>query len=85
VLGVVTYLLCYIWHLLVPSAIVGAVLQSAFPGFSWSPVGFLIGLAEVIVYSFYTAAVFVPAYNLLGHRGPLAAGGRAQAPRQPAR
>ena len=53
ILGVVTYVACFVWHLFVPTAF-GGTLQAMLPGFDWTPLGFLIGLALVIVYSVYT-------------------------------
>jgi formate-dependent nitrite reductase membrane component NrfD len=80
--SVLTYLLCVVGHLLVPSAFDSAILRSFLPGFDWTPLGVLIGLVLVVVYSIYTAAVFVSAYNLLGRQ---AAKGRGVEPRQSAR
>ena len=80
ILSVVTYVACFVWHLFVPTAF-GGTLQAMLPGFDWTPLGFLIGLALVIVYSVYTTVVFVSAYNLLGR---LDTTGRARGPRQPA-
>jgi len=66
VLGVLSYVICVVWHALVPSAFSGAFLQSALPGFDWTLGGVLIGLVLVIVYSVYAAAVYVSIYNFLG-------------------
>ena len=66
VLGVLTYVICVLWHALVPAAFSTAFLQSALPGFNWTVGGVLIGLLLVVIYSVYTAAVFVSVYNLLG-------------------
>ena len=79
--SVLTYLVCVVWHLFVPSAFGGAVLQSFLPGFDWTPLGFVIGLVVVVIYSVYTTVVFVSAYNFLGRLGTK---GRAPGPRQPA-
>lgn len=79
-LSVVTYVGCFVWHLLAPTAFAG-ILPALLPGFDWTPLGFLIGLGLVIVYSVYAAVVFVSAYNFLGR---LDAKGRAsRGPRQP--
>lgn len=80
VLDVLTYLLCYVWHLLAPASLAGLALQSVFPGFSYSPAGFGIGLGWTIVYSVYTAVLFVFAYN---HLGRLEAAHRTREPHQP--
>lgn len=68
VLFVVTYVLCVIWDLVFPGWAMYQVWQGLFPGFSWSAMGFLIGLVETAVYGFYAAVVFVPVYNYLHRR-----------------
>jgi hypothetical protein len=65
VLGVVTYVACVVFHLFAPPAFDGA-LRSMLPGFDWTPLGFLIGLGLVIIYSVYAAVVFVSTYNFFG-------------------
>lgn len=65
VFGVITYAVCFIWHALAHTSFTDSAFTAAFPGFTWSLTGFLIGLGWTIVYSVYTAVVFVPAYNLL--------------------
>ena len=64
VFGAITYALCFIWHALAHSSFTDSAFAAAFPGFSWSVTGFLTGLGWSIVYSFYTAVVYVAAYNL---------------------
>ncbi|MFQ6058534.1 MAG: hypothetical protein ACE5MB_06630 [Anaerolineae bacterium] len=68
VLFVATYVLCVIWDLVFPGWAMYPVWQGLFPGFSWSVVGFLIGLVETVIYGFYAAVVFVPVYNYLHRR-----------------
>ncbi len=63
-----TYALCVIWDLVFPGWAMYRIWQGLFPGFSWSVAGFLVGLVETIIYSFYAAVVFVPAYNYLHRR-----------------
>jgi hypothetical protein len=66
VLGVVSYVLCVLWDLLVPASAMRSVWAAALPGFSWSAGGVLIGFVEVIAYAYYAAVIFVPAYRWLG-------------------
>ncbi len=67
-----TYVLCVIWDLVFPGWAMYRIWQGLFPGFSWSILGFLIGLIETGLYSFYAATVFVFAYNGF-HRREMAA------------
>lgn len=64
----VTYTLCVLFDLLFPGWAMYQLWQRLFPGFSWSVVGFLIGLVEAALYGFYVAVIFVPVYNYLHHR-----------------
>jgi hypothetical protein len=66
VLGVITYAICVLWHALAPAAFSTAFLQSALPGFDWTVAGVLIGLLLVVLYSVYSAAVYVSIYNIRG-------------------
>lgn len=68
VLFAVSYVLCVIWDLVFPGWAMYTVWQGLLPGFSWTIGGFLIGLAETIVYGFYVALVFVPVYTYLYRR-----------------
>ncbi len=79
--SVITFVGCVIWHLFVPTAFAG-ILPELLPGFDWTPLGFLIGLGLVILYSIYAAAVFVSAYNFLGRLDAKARASRS--PREPA-
>ena len=40
-----------------------------FLGFSWTPTGILLGLAEAFLYGFLAGVVFAPIYNAYGRRG----------------
>uniref|UniRef100_A0A5Q5BH20 Uncharacterized protein n=2 Tax=unclassified Mycobacterium TaxID=2642494 RepID=A0A5Q5BH20_MYCSS len=60
----ITYAACYLWHALARSPFTDSVFAAAFPGFSWSVVGFVTGLGWSLLYSAYVAVVFVPIYNL---------------------
>jgi phosphotransferase system glucose/maltose/N-acetylglucosamine-specific IIC component len=75
VLFVVSYVLmcvsCAIFTglgFVVGSAMLGGVLEAAYPGFGWSVTGFIIGLLWSVIAAFYVAVVFVPVYNYLQHR-----------------
>lgn len=66
VFGVITYALCYLWHVLAHTAFSDSAFTAAFPGFSWSTVGFVIGLGWTVLYSVYTGVLIGGAYNLFG-------------------
>jgi hypothetical protein len=66
VFGVITYALCYLWNVLAHTAFTDGAFTAAFPGFSWSTVGFAIGLGWTVMYSVYTGILFSGAYNLFG-------------------
>ncbi len=63
-----TYVLCVLWDLAFPGWAMRQVWQGLFPGFDWSIVGVFIGLAEIVLYSFYAAVVFVVVHNRLHRR-----------------
>ncbi len=64
----VSYVLCVIFDLVFPNWAMYQVWQGLLPGFSWSAVGFVIGLAWTVIYGFYIAVIFVPVYNYLQQR-----------------
>lgn len=64
VFAAITYTVCYAWHGLARSSFTDSFFAAAFPGFSWSVIGFVTGLGWSLVYSAYVAVVFVPVYNL---------------------
>ena len=64
VFAAITYLVCFVWHAMTHSSFTDSAFAAAFPGFSWSYIGFFTGLGWSLVYSFYAAIVFVVAYNL---------------------
>lgn len=39
-----------------------------FLGFSWTPPGILLGLAEAFIYGFLSGIIFAPIYNAYGRR-----------------
>ena len=62
---VVTLTLCMAWAFVAPPSLhMHMAWEPLLPGFSWSLGGYLIGLAWVVFYGWYTALVFVPLYNL---------------------
>jgi len=64
ILGVATYVLCILFDLVFPQWAMHELWEILLPGFTWISWGsFFIGLAGVIVYGLYVAAVFVPVYN----------------------
>lgn len=63
----VSYALCLIFDMALPNWAMYQVWQGLLPGFSWSAVGFFIGLFWTIIYGFYIAVIFVPVFNYL-HR-----------------
>ncbi len=66
---VVSYVLCVVYGLLVPSYPMHPAWSALLPGFSWiSWSSFFLGLAEVFAYGWYTAVVFVPLYNWFSAR-----------------
>lgn len=76
---VILYTLCAVFDLVWPGWAMYRAWQVVFPGFTWSPGGFVLGLAEAIVYGFLAAIVFVPVYNYFQRREartvePIAAG-----------
>lgn len=64
----VSYVLCVLFDLIFPGWAMYQVWQGLLPGFSWSAVGFLIGLVETVLYGFYIAVIYVPVYNYLQRR-----------------
>lgn len=63
-----TYVLCVLWDLAFPGWAMRQVWQDLFPGFRWNIFGVLVGLVEIVLYSFYSAAIFVLVYNRLHRR-----------------
>jgi hypothetical protein len=70
IFAMLTYSLCVALMFVVPNeGLHRAWLQFLpfFQGLSWS--SYLLGLAEVFVYSWYIALVFAPIYNFFAARG----------------
>jgi hypothetical protein len=65
----VTLTLCMVWGLIAPLSLhMHAAWEPLLPEFEWSLSGYLIGLAWIVVYSWYTALVFVPIYNVFNKK-----------------
>ena len=67
--GVITFTLCIVWDLAFPAFAMTKVWEALLPGFkgiSWG--SYFLGLVEVILYSLYTALVFVPTFNFFRTR-----------------
>ena len=66
----VTFIVCVLYGLIVPESLhMSRGLEVALPGFKWlTPIGFVIGLIESLLYGVYTGLVFVPIYNALSKR-----------------
>ncbi|GAA2788512.1 hypothetical protein GCM10010533_28440 [Mycolicibacterium pallens] len=63
VLSSTTYFICFVWNAVAHSPFSDTAFAAAFPGFSWSLIGFATGLGWSILYSGYVGVVFVVAYN----------------------
>lgn len=61
----ISFVLCILWGLVIPLGGAHARwLEFFFPGFAWlTPRGFLIGLAESVLYGWYTAVLFGWLFN----------------------
>lgn len=60
----VTYVLCVLFDLWLPSEAMRGVWEPLLPWFTWlNWPNFFLGLAEVFVYGWYIALVFGPIYN----------------------
>ena len=66
---VISYVLCVLYGLLVPSYPMHPAWSAFLPGFVWlSWSSFALGLIEVFAYGWYAAVVFVPLYNAFAKR-----------------
>jgi hypothetical protein len=59
----VAYLACLALALIVPDRALHTPWLQFYPGFAWTPIGILIGLAESIVYGLFAGVIFAPIYN----------------------
>lgn len=66
----VAYLICIAFRPIFPAwaMYTSDSWAAAFPGFSWTLAGVLIGLVESALYGLLAAAIFVPIYNFLSTR-----------------
>lgn len=60
---VISYALCLVFDQLLPQFSMHELWAPLLPGFSLSPIGIVIGFAELIVYGWYIAALYVLAYQ----------------------
>lgn len=69
VFGGITFTLCILWDLAFPGLAMTRIWEALLPGFkgiSWG--SYFLGLVEVVLYSIYTALVFVPTFNFFRAR-----------------
>lgn len=66
--GAITYAICVVWGLVLPSQLHSDLMAVSLPGFGWTATGFLIGLVESLVYGAYAGALFAGLHNLLHKR-----------------
>ena len=61
----IIYLLCVAFQPIFPTweMYTTSMWASTLPGFSWTPGGILIGLAESLLYGLLAAVIFVAVYN----------------------
>ncbi len=65
-----TYILCVLFDLWLPSYAMNPAWSQLLPGFVWlSWTSFLIGLGETFAYGWYIALVFGPIYNFFSRSG----------------
>ena len=65
----ITYVVCVVFDLLLPSYAMYETWAGLLPGFMWlTPAGFAIGLAESFLYGWYIALIFGGLYNAFSAR-----------------
>lgn len=66
----IVYLLCVVFRPVFPNwaMYTSSMWLAAFPGFSWSLGGILLGLVEILLYGVLAAVIFVPIYNFFATR-----------------
>ncbi|HEY4718938.1 MAG TPA: DUF5676 family membrane protein [Anaerolineales bacterium] len=64
------YLICVVFQPIFPdwAMYTSDSWEAAFPGFSWSFAGILIGLVESALYGLLAAVIFVPVYTFFSAR-----------------
>lgn len=66
----VTYLLCVGFDLIFPAYAMNGSWAALLPGFVWlTPISFMIGLGESLLYGWYVALVFGGLYNVFAKGG----------------
>ena len=66
----ITYLVCVGFDLIFPGYAMYEAWSVFFPGFVWlTPLGFLIGFIESILYGWYAALIFGGLFNAIANRG----------------
>lgn len=70
VLSAIFYALCALFRPLFPAWPMYDVSlwQALLPGFSWTPVGLLLGLLWIVAYAIFAALVFGSTYNFVVRR-----------------
>ncbi len=67
----ITFALCVLFDLILPSYAMNQAWAVFFPGFVWLTWnGFIIGLVESFAYGWYAAIILVPLYNFFAARSP---------------
>ena len=65
----ISFSLCMVWGLIAPTSLhMHSAWEPLLPGFNWSILGYLIGLAWVVFYGWYIAVIFVPLFNFFNRR-----------------
>lgn len=66
----IVYLLCVVFRSVFPNwaMYTSPMWLAAFPGFSWTLSGILLGLVESLLYGLLAAVIFVPIYNFFATR-----------------
>jgi hypothetical protein len=64
----ISYLACLALSLVVPDRALHEPWLQFFVGFTWTPLGILLGLVESLAYGFFSGLVFAPIFNLFNAR-----------------
>ena len=66
----ISFVICVVWGLVTPGSLhMKEFLEQILPAFKWLTLhGFLMGLAESVLYGAYAGLVFCPVYNWLHRR-----------------
>ena len=63
---VLWYVACLVVAIVIPDRGLHQAWLQFFPGFTWTPLGMLIGVVESFVYGFFSGLVFAPIANYFG-------------------